>query len=185
MPDAVARLRERGARVRCAGFSLHISRFRVRYAGSEENRAPKNAILKGPGPPVRDTHSATAKEPSLCLTFPNKWLSWRGFPRARNFTAGRLRNIRVRRFDSSAGCGIPGATTVADLCHFASGDLRQVDPWLCSVRHWRSALGKRSYRWIILPAHRRVTQARCFDRQRPTEDRNMLIMRRLWITTDR
>jgi len=70
--------------------SLHISRFRVKYAGSKENRAPKNATLKGLGPPVRETHSATAKKPSLWLTFPNKWLSWRGFPRARNFTAGRL-----------------------------------------------------------------------------------------------
>ncbi|HPA19755.1 MAG TPA: hypothetical protein PLU30_18545, partial [Verrucomicrobiae bacterium] len=43
-----------GAVLDCGGkakrrhrFSLHISRFRVKYAGSEENRAPKNAILEG------------------------------------------------------------------------------------------------------------------------------------------
>jgi len=70
--------------------NLHISRFRVKYAGAEEDRAPKNAILEGLGPSIRDTRYAAAKEPSLCLTFPNKWLSWRGFPRARKFTAGRL-----------------------------------------------------------------------------------------------
>ncbi|HPA21150.1 MAG TPA: hypothetical protein PLU30_25630, partial [Verrucomicrobiae bacterium] len=63
------------------------SRFRVKHAGSKENRAPKDAILEGLVPPIRETHSATAKNPSLCQTFPNKWLSWRGFPRARNFTA--------------------------------------------------------------------------------------------------
>ena len=74
----------------CEDASLHTSRFRVKYAGSEENRAPKNAILEGLGPSIRDTRYAAAKEPSLCLTFPNKWLSWRGFPRARKFTAGRL-----------------------------------------------------------------------------------------------